>query len=349
MGKTTMEHGQTISPYGDSSVDFHFYGLGLRLQSSDTAVVESIRREFSYFETGSGVPQMKIEVFDMKPPYDPLPDLPASIYTPRNVCYQGKEGTFIDYSGQALEIFNHKTKNCRIFSQNPDLRREIGYLSILSIVSQYLDSRHIHRVHALGISRNGKAVLILSPKGGGKSTLALQLLESGQVKLLSEDSPLISRGGDILPFPLAIGVRPGTGLNISAEYLQEVNQWDSDRKLLVDIKYFADRISPPCKPRIILLGRRNLGPESKIEPASKLAATKAFIRDSVVGLGLFEGAEYVLQRSAWEVLGKTGVVLSRLNNSLRVIARSRVYTYTIGRDRNRNRDVLLDFLKQLNL
>jgi hypothetical protein len=201
----------------------------------------------------------------------------------------------------------------------------------------------------LGISQNGKAILILSPKGGGKSTLALQLLESGQVKLLSEDSPLITKRGEILPFPLRIGVRSGTELNISAEYLQEVNQWDAERKLLVDIDYFADKISPPCKPGIILLGRRTLGPESKIEPASKLTATKAFIRDSVIGLGLFEGLEYILQRSTWEVLGKSGVALSRFNNSLSVIRRSKVYRYTIGRDRTRNRDVLLDFLRQLNL
>ena len=333
----------------DTSVNFHFYGLTLRLQSADEEVVEKIRREFSYFQVAADTPQVTIEVFDMSPPYESLPDLPASIYTPRNVCYRGKEGIFIDYSGQALEIFDPKTKNCQIFSPNPDLRREISYLSILSIVSQYLDSRHIHRVHALGISQNGKAILILSPRGGGKSTLALQLLESGQVKLLSEDSPLITKRGEILPFPLRIGIRSGTELNISAEYLQEVNQWDSERKLLVDIDYFADKISPPCQPGIILLGQRTLGADSRIEPASKLAATKAFIRHAIVGLGLFEGAEYVLQRSAWEVLGKSGVLFSRLDSSLKVIRCSKVYSYTIGRDRGRNRDVLLDFLQQLNL
>ncbi len=333
----------------DTSVNFHFYGLDLRLQSADEEVVKKIRREFSYFQVAADTPQVTIEVFDMSPPYESLPDLPASIYTPRNVCYRGKEGIFIDYSGQALEIFDPKTKNCQIFSPNPDLRREISYLSILSIVSQYLDSRHIHRVHALGISQNGKAILILSPRGGGKSTLALQLLESGQVKLLSEDSPLITKRGEILPFPLRIGIRSGTELNISAEYLQEVNQWDSERKLLVDIDYFADKISPPCQPGIILLGQRTLGIESKIEPASKLAATKVFIRHAIVGLGLFEGAEYVLQRSAWEVLGKSGVLFSRLDSSLKVIRCSKVYSYTIGRDRGRNRDVLLDFLQQLNL
>jgi len=333
----------------DTSVNFHFYGLDLRLQSADEEVVKKIRREFSYFQVAADTPQVTIEVFDMSPPYESLPDLPASIYTPRNVCYRGKEGIFIDYSGQALEIFDSKTKNCQIFSPNPDLRREISYLSILSIASQYLDSRHIHRVHALGISQNGKAILILSPRGGGKSTLALQLLESGQVKLLSEDSPLITKRGEILPFPLRIGIRSGTELNISAEYLQEVNQWDSERKLLVDIDYFADKISPPCQPGIILLGQRTLGIESKIEPASKLAATKVFIRHAIVGLGLFEGAEYVLQRSAWEVLGKSGVLFSRLDSSLKVIRCSKVYSYTIGRDRGRNRDVLLDFLQQLNL
>jgi len=333
----------------ESSVNFDFYGLKLRLRSSDSMVVEGIRREFSYFATAPDDAQVKIEVFDAPPPYDSLPDLPASIYTPRNTCYRGKEGVFIDYSGEALEIYEHETKNCRIFSTSPDRRREISYLSILSIVGQYLDSRHMHRLHALGISRNGRAILILIPKGGGKTTLALQLLQSEQVKLLSEDSPLITRRGEILPFPLRIGVRLGTELDIPAEHLQKVTQWDTDTKILVDINYFADRISPPCKPGIILLGRRSLGTRSVIEPANKLAATRAFFKDAVVGLGIFEGAEYVLQRSAWEILGKSGIFLSRLQSSLNVIGRSRVYRYTLGRDPARNRDTLLDFLRQQDL
>jgi len=338
------------APVGkNGTVDFDFYGLRLRLLSDDASVVEGIRREFSYFETAAVTPGVKIEVFDTDPPYDSLPDLKAAIYTPRNACFRGKDGTFIDYSGEALEIYDHKTRNCRIYSRNPDRRREISYLSILSIVGQYLDSRHIHRLHALGISRNGRAVLILMPKGGGKTTLALQLLQSEQVKLISEDSPLITRRGEILPFPLRIGVRPGTEIDIPAQYLQKVTQWDGDTKVLVDIGYFADRISPPCKPGVILLGRRSLGSESGIERAGRFAATKAFFNNAVVGLGIFEGAEYVLQRSAWELLGKTGMFLSRLQSSLSVVARSRVYRYTLGRDPARNRDVLLDFLRQLDL
>ena len=330
-------------------VNFNFYGLNLRLQSTDKEVVEKIRREFSYFEAECDTPQVNIEVFDMIPPYESLPDLPASIYTPRNVCYHGNAGIFIDYFGNALEIFDPKTKNCKIFSKNPELRREVSYLSILSIVSQFLDAYHIHRVHALGISKNGKAILVLLPMGGGKSTLALQLLQSGQVKLLSDDSPLITRRGEVLPFPLSIGVRPGNEPNIPARYLHWVNRMNFGPKVLIDTDYFATRVSPPCQAGVILLGQRALGHESRIEPASKLAATKAFIRDAVIGLGLFKGAEYVLQRSAWEILGKSGVAFSRLQSSLKVIQRSKIHRYIIGHDHIRNRDVLLDFVQQLNL
>jgi hypothetical protein len=333
----------------DSMLNLDVYGLKLQLQSDDNAAVKSIRREFSYFQAVPSEPQVTIEVLDERPPYESLPNLQASIHTPRNICYRGKEDIFIDYFGQALEIFNPKTKNCRIFSERPELRREISYLSILSIVSQFLDSHHIHRVHALGVSRNGKAILILLPMGGGKSTLALQLLQSEQVKLLSEDSPLITRGGKVLPFPLGLGVRPGEKLNLPAKYLHKVDRMHFGPKVLIDIDYFAEKISPICEPSVILLGDRSLGVESKIEPASRFAATKAFFKDVVVGLGLFEGAEYVLQRSAWEIVGKTGIVLSRLNNSLKVIGRSRVYRYILGRDRTRNRNVFLDFLNQLNL
>ena len=160
----------------DTSVSFDFYGLNLALRSEDKATVEGIRRDFSYFEKPSDIAQVNIEVADEKPDYSCLPNLKASIYTLDYVCYHTKEEVFTDYHGKALRVFNPGRKNYRIFSDNADLRHEISYLTILGAVGQFLDSKHIHRVHALGVSRNGKAVLILLPEKGGKTTLALRFL-----------------------------------------------------------------------------------------------------------------------------------------------------------------------------
>lgn len=336
-------------PDKDTSVRLNFYGLNLELRSADGSTVESVRRDFSYFEAPSDTAQISIEVFGAKPEFGSLPNLRASIYTLDYICYWGEDKVFTDYHGRGLRIFNRLEGKYQIYSESPDLRHEISYLTILSVVGQFLDSRHIHRVHALGISQSGKAVLIMLPEKGGKTTLALQLLRSGLVKLLSEDSPLITRQGEVLPFPLRLGVLPGGEGGLPEEYLHPVQFMRLGTKILIDVKYYADQISSACEPGIILLGQRSLGCESRIEPAGRAGAGKEFIKNSVVGLGLHQGMEYLLGRNIWETSRRTGVAFSRLNNSLKVIRRSKVYRYTIGHDTERNYQVLLAFLQNLHL
>ena len=333
----------------DASVSFDFYGLNVELRSADRKTVEGIRRDFAYFEAAPDTPQVNIEVFDSKPDYRSLPDLPASIYTINYVCYSGKEQIYTDYHGQGLRVSDLEQENYQIFSEDPDLRHEVSYLTILSAAGQFLDSKHIHRVHALGISVNGKAVLILLPEKGGKTTLALRLLRSGRVKLLSEDSPLITRHGEVLPFPLRLGIMPGGERDIPEEYLYPVNFMRVGTKILVDVGYYADNIGSACPPGVILLGERSLGCGSRIEPTSRLSASKEFIKNSVIGLGLHQGLEYLLGRSIWETFGKSMLAYSRLNNSLKILRRSKVYRYMMGHDIERNHQVLLDFLDDLKL
>ena len=336
-------------PDRDTSVSLDFYGLKLRLDSADKGTVEAIRRDFSHFETESAIPQVSIEVFDEKPDYRALPDLKASIHTLNYVCFMGKGDIYTDYHGQGLRVFNIRRNSHRIFSENADLRHEIGYLTILSESGRFLDSRHIHRVHALGISQNDRAILILLPEKGGKTTLALRLIKSGKFKLLSEDSPLITRKGEILPFPLRLGVLPGGEGDIPAKYLHPVNLMRVGTKIMVDVEYYAGQIGSVCRPGIILLGRRALGCGSSIEPAGRLNAGKEFIKNSVVGLGLHQGMEYLLGRNVWETFGRSGLAFSRLRNSMAVLGRSKVYRYVIGHDTERNYQVLLDFLQKLDL
>ena len=332
-----------------ASVNFNFYGLNLELRSEDSSVVESTDRDFSYFKAARGTPQVSVEVFAEKPDFASLPDLKASIYTLDYICYHTKEEVFTDYHGKALRVFNTKRKNYRIFSDNADLRHEISYLTVLGAVGQFLDSRHIHRVHALGISRGGKAILILLPEKGGKTTLALRFLKSEDVKLLSEDSPLLTSRGEVLPFPLRLGILPGGEGDIPRKFLHPVNFMRVGTKLLVDVDYYADKISPPCQPGIVLLGERALGCGAKIEPAGRLGASKGFIKNAVIGLGLHQGMEYLLGRNLGETLSRGGLAFSRLNNSLRLLGRSRVYRYSIGHDMEKNNRVLLDFLQKVDL
>ena len=325
---------------------FDFYGYQVEIRADKHEAVEDLRRDFSFFRAVSGERSVLLEVIDGDGRANRLPKLRAALLTPRNIVYRDGDISYVDYFGKALTIYRSKERHYKIYCRDRDLGHEVAYLTILSLVGQHLDSIGLHRVHALGIAAGGRAVLILLAMAGGKTTLALKLLGSEGIKLLSEDSPLISRTGEVLPFPLRIGVRPGTELSgIPSKYLRTVTRMEYGPKTLVDIEHFSEKIANPLPPGAILLGERWLAGPSRIYPESRRKAIKPFIKNSVVGLGLYQGMEFLLERSAWEILGKGGVAVSRLRNSMKVIRRSKVYRFAVGPNADQTAEVLARFLR----
>ncbi|MBI3800787.1 MAG: hypothetical protein HY268_27885 [Deltaproteobacteria bacterium] len=272
--------------------------------------------------------------------------MPASVITPRNVCFQNGKVTYVDYFGQGLAVFDRQDKRCLIYGMDHDLVHEIAFLFILSTVGQYLDSRRMHRVHALGVSYNDEGILLLLPSGGGKSTMALELMRQPGFFLLGEDTPLIDRHGRIFPFPLRLGVHPDHNTGIPPQYLRTVNRMEFDPKTLIDIEYFKDRLSEPVKASLILVGERNLGDVSEIVPLARHRAFKALVKYLIVGLGVYQGLEFLLERGLSDLLGKTGVIASRVYNSLSLLARVPAYRFVLGRNKEKNCQTLVEFIQQ---
>jgi hypothetical protein len=152
-----------------------------------------------------------------------------------------------------------------------------------------------------------------------------------------------------VPEPSRMGFLRGAQVDIPSEYLQLVNDMRVGTKIRVDVEYYADKIGSACPASAILLGERSLDCSSAIEPASRLSGSREFIKNSVVGLGLHQGVDYLLGRNLRDTFGKVGPASSRRYNSLVVLRRSRVFRYTIGHDRERNIEVLLDFLERLSV
>lgn len=319
------------------------------MKSDSDEILQDIHRDFSYFSTAPLNQEAVLEVIKKPSPQDRLPSLRASFYSPRNTVYRDGHISYIDYFGRALAICQSKEKRFRIYCDDRDLAHEITYLTILSQVGQHLDRIALHRVHALGVVGRGRGFLILLPMGGGKTTLALNLLSTGEIKLLSEDSPLISRSGKLYPFPLRIGVRVGSEpSDIPSSYLRTVNRMEFDPKTLIDIEYLREKIATPCAPGGILLGERWLAGPPSIEPVARHRAYEAFFKNTVVGLGLYQGIEFLLERSGWEILGKAGVAFSRFLNSVQVIRGSQIYRFAISPNITKNAEVLSRFIREFS-
>jgi hypothetical protein len=322
------------------------FGFRVEIRGGPAQAVENVAADFAHFLCGAGPAALVVELLPVDPPYQDAPPLRASVYTPRNVSFRDGHCTYVDYAGRGLAVHDRRASHMRLYSQDPDLLYEAAYLFLLSQIAEQLDARRLHRVHALGVAVAGRAALVLLPMGGGKSTLGAELLKYPEVQLLSDDSPLVDRRGRIHPFPLRLGLLPGGEGGIPESDRRVVNRMEFGPKVLVNYRYFADRVCARAEPGAIFLGSRSLSRTCQILPASRSAALCSMISNCVVGLGLFHGLEFLLSRSPAEIASRAGLGFSRLRTSLRLIRRSRCFHLALGRDTQENGRTLVEFLRR---
>jgi hypothetical protein len=327
---------------------FNVYGYRFRVEGDAPAAVAALASDFAFFAEPdpASAPAARIRICAAKPDYDALPSLRAKVYTPRNISYRDDDATVVDYHGRGIGRHHRGSGDFEITTLSPDLQYEACYLFLLSQIGEALDQRGLHRVHAVGFSLRGRAVLVLLPMGGGKSTLCAELLADPEVQLLSDDSPLIDRRGDVHAFPTRIGLLPGAEAKIPAEYRRTVDRMNFGPKTLVDYRYFAHRVAARASPDVVCLGSRTLAAQGSIVPVSRATALRGLMRDCVVGMGLFQGLEFFFQKSTREIAARVPVVASRLQASWALVRRSRLIELELGRNLSENARLLLDYTRR---
>jgi hypothetical protein len=331
------------------AVSYDVYGYRFLLEGDAPDALAALASDFAFFAeegTGKHAPSVTIRIRDESPDYSALPALQASVYTPRNISYKHGDVTIVDYHGRALGRHHRRTGDFEITTRDPDLQYEACYLFLLSQLGEALDRRGLHRVHSVGISLHGRAVLVLLPMGGGKSTLCSELLADPEVRLLSDDSPLIDRNGLIHAFPTRIGLLPGSEAKIPQEFRRTIHRMNFGPKTLVDYRYFASRVGKSAEPGFVCLGMRTLAEDAEIVPISGVKAMRRFFQDCIVGMGLFQGLEFFFQKSPRELLERAPVTLSRSLASAAVIRRSQLVELRLGRDIAGNARKLLEYVRK---
>ena len=324
---------------------FDVYGYRFVLVSDTSGPFDGIRQDYEFFRSDPRPEDALVEMIGEKPDYDRLPAGDAVFHSPRNVAYMHEGVRYLDYHGQGVAEHDPKRDGFRVRSDNPDLLYEAVYQYLLSRCGEAFDAAGMHRVHALGLALDGRAMLVLLPMGGGKSTLGADLLRHPEVQLLSDDSPLVDRAGRVHAFPLRLGLLPGHEDEIPAEYRRTVQRLELGPKIAVNFGYFRDRVAVQAEPGVVLIGVRSSSRECRVEPAGFLEGLRAMTTNCVVGLGLFQGVELILTRRPRELAGLTGVAWSRLRASIRLLRRSRVYGVSLGRDRELNARTLLQLAR----
>ena len=333
----------------ETPLSLDIYGYRVEISSQHPEALAGLTADFAFFLTREAAKSSScaysIVLLDDDPPYNGLPPLQAVVYTPRNVVYRDQGISYLDYSGRALAIHDTRARSFRVHTRDGSLAYEIAYLFLLSQCGESFDALGLHRVHALGVSVNGCAGLVLLPMGGGKSTLGAALLQLSDIDLLSDDSPLIDHRGKVHAFPLRIGLLPGSHQGIPKEQLRRIERMEFGPKFLVNYQFFAHRIRPCAKAGVLFLGSRSLAAGCTVKPASFRAALWAMMANCVVGLGLFQGMEFVFQRGPLEIAAKAWVARRRLVAAIRLIRGCSVYHLCLGRDSAENARVVRDTIR----
>jgi hypothetical protein len=319
------------------------YGLRASVGGDWPEVVEDLARDFAWFKTPSCARPCPIRVVVQRrpPDFDAFGDLPAAFVTPRNVVYQNSDTTVVDYFGRAVSLVDRRRGHIVVQGEDANLIHEAAYHFLLSRIGEHLDARGLVRLHALGLSGPTGAIAVMLPSGGGKSTLALRALRDPDCRLLSEDSPLIDRHGIARPFPLRIGINETDTALLPEGQTRRLQRMEFHPKLALEVEAFADRIESEGRPlRHLVVGCRTLGRSARLEPVPRRSAVGPLLREAVVGVGIYQGMEFVLQRGMRDVTGKIGTAASRSICTAAVLSRARVWRLWVGRDHDRNWDVV---------
>ena len=325
------------------------YGLAICVEGDWHEVVEAIRLDFAWFEAQATPVRtdLEVRVTRSEPQFEDYAGATRAFVTPRNVVYQYGGRTVIDYFGRALAIFDRAAQRVEVQGLDAHLVHEAAYLFLLSRIGEHVDGRGLARLHAVGLSGAQGAVAVLLPSGGGKSTITLQALRADGVKILSDDSPLLDRQGRLHPFPLRIGVNPWDADDLPTEHVRRIERMEFHPKLALELSAFTDRIERTPQPlRHLVLGGRSLGRDASLVRLPRRAAVGPLLRESVVGVGLFQGLEFVLQKGLRELPGKAGVARSRAACCAAALRRADVWGATLGRDPARNWAVLEPLLAE---
>lgn len=209
------------------------------------------------------------------------------------------------------------------------LLRELGFLAAVSLAGRRLDERGWHRVHALGFERGGKGALLLLPEGGGKSTLALELLRRPGNRLLSDDAPVLGPDGRLHPFPLRLGLRPGVEApEVPPQALRPFPRRRHGVKRLVDWSWVGARAGAPCEPRLVVAGRP--GGAACRARGGRAAAAGALLEGLVVGVGLPQAAEFLWPRGPAGWAATASLAAARAAAGARLLRRCAVRALELG-------------------
>ena len=169
-----------------------------------------------------------------------------------------------------------------IVTQKPDqILEELEWAVLIGILSYH---RKYIQIHASGLSRNGKGLLLSGPSGSGKTTLALNMLLDGW-SCLSDEVILIDPGKImILPLPRCFHVDDRTLElipDIIAEDEEDVFKDNSGKRRFDPYRIRKDWAAEPSSPEWIVFLNNDIKNENRLVRIGETEALSLLIGQTI--------------------------------------------------------------------
>ena len=267
-----------------------------------------------------------------------VPNVVASMQTLNSVCYDNDGIRYCDYYGDLLVVLDTKNNIAKMYSENISKVHEVSYLLILSRVGKMMDLQGLHKLHAFSISYKDLAIVCMMPMKGGKSTLLMHFLKDSRFKIISDDIPLVNLMGEVIPFPIKIGLSdlPGN-LNV---FNPEENFYTMDRghygkKQLLCLNGFPGRVESierKFKKVLLIEGFRYNSKTSILKEADVFSTFKGLFKHGVIGFGLPMVIEYFWEKGLIDLFAKTRIFFLRFFAFLNLMIRARNMKLFLGKN-----------------
>jgi hypothetical protein len=333
------------------TLEFDFHGIRAEVSVDDAVCAEQIGRDFSSFRIDTAAaaanpaaPDIRMLVSLGDPPMHRIPaGARPWIHTKVAKVFSSAGLRYLDSDGELLVIQDFRNDRTELHSLDRNLLWERSYLVLMSRIAEHLDRRGLHRIHAMGVARNGRAVLCLLPMGGGKSTLTLGMLAKDGFTLLSDEAPIVALDGRLYPFPVRLGITPDTSHEIPARFLRRFPRKRRGPKMLIDADYFKDRTATVVRPGLLFVGRRTDSGKPAIEPLSQASGARALWENCVRAKGLPQMLEHMLRPHPWAAARTALEHFSRIRACYRLLRRSEGYMLHLCDDLAANADAVAGF------
>lgn len=318
-------------------LDLYFSGLHVAVRCANTELCERLARDFPHHLAPHPASQTLEILARQQSPDTTKPPAPRLFRHFNGEVHGWGDSRWITYSDTRV-FYNAVTNEGVVTSANLELLYHYTYYLIIATAGIALDRRGLHRFHSLGVSVNGATALFPMPVSGGKTTLALALLEDPAVTLFSEDTPLIDRQGRIHPFPLRLSLREPQAANFPGQNLRRKLDPVFGVKYLLDLDHYGlhrIRTEPGVQPTI-LWGQKSDQPEPAITPMHPLRALSLLLYYITLGIDCPQRAEIVLRLTPGGLWQTAKILLSRTAAAIQLWRSSRSCWFRMSPDVARN-------------